>query len=261
MVALVLDDPGGPAAPGLEPHSEQPVLILHLDGLLSLCLPGARQGQTVLLGLVGDDFLDDLWIEQHDALVVKGDDAPATPIMLVAMPTQPSEWVCSVSSRSAVTGRSSGVASLDFRAGNRASLQISRTMSVLLVALDGCRDGLRRQARPRFGGMHPAPGVLDHLRAGEPGQHGGHIVGKGQAVTQHKDAHKKNSFRGQPGKRPQAFLSRFVATVAPRFSVISITQRWVGGQASQKATLPGNWASGAAPLRIPALVHVWNKQW
>ena len=83
----------------------------------------------------------------------------ATPIMLAAMPTQPSAWASSVSSRSAATGRSSGVAGSDFRARNSTSLQISRTMSVLLVALNGRRDGLGREAGPRFGGMHPVRGV------------------------------------------------------------------------------------------------------
>src|SRR5699024_8447425 len=82
-----------------------------------------------------------------------------TPIMLAARPTQPSAWASSVSSRSAATGRSSGVAGSDFRARNSTSLQISRTMSVLLVVVDGRRDGLGREAGPRFGGMYSVRGV------------------------------------------------------------------------------------------------------
>ena len=62
------------------------------------------------------------------------------------------------------------------------------------------RVQLHRQTRP-------APGVVDHLRAGQCGQHVGHIVGKGQAVAQHEDAHRENSFQRLPPSTALSALS------------------------------------------------------
>ena len=66
----------------------------------------------------------------------------------------------------------------------------------------GGRVQLLRQSRP-------TPGVVDHLRAGELGHHSGHIIGKGQAVAQHEDAHGKNSFQ-----RPPPSTARRASSVA-----------------------------------------------
>ena len=65
-------------------------------------------------------------------------------------------------------------------------------------------DRVQLLAQPR-----PAPGMVDHLRAGEPGQHGGQIVGNGQTVAQHEDAHGKNSFQ-----RPPPSTARRASSVA-----------------------------------------------
>ena len=52
------------------------VLILHLDGFPASGPPGAGEGETPLLRLVGVGFFDNLRIEHGHvfALVVKGDD-------------------------------------------------------------------------------------------------------------------------------------------------------------------------------------------
>ena len=78
MVDLVLDDLRRPVSEGLEPLLKVLVLVAHLDGLPTLGLAGALQGEAALFRLVGLGRLDDLRVV-HDHVVVlaalEGDDA------------------------------------------------------------------------------------------------------------------------------------------------------------------------------------------
>lgn len=77
VIDLVLNNLRCPAGKGLEPGLEFLILPLHLDGLVAFRFPGAGEGQTALLGLIGAGLFDDDGIE-HDhifALIVKGNNA------------------------------------------------------------------------------------------------------------------------------------------------------------------------------------------
>ena len=50
----------------------------------------------------------------------------------------------------------------------------------------------------------PAPGVVNHLRPGQVGQHLGHIIGGDKAVAQHEDSH---------GTAPYSFFSLFSTAI------------------------------------------------
>ena len=72
----MLDYQGRPAGKGLEANLKLLVLIPHLDRLPAFGLPGAGEGETTLLCLIGAGFFDDLRVEHHHVfvLVVKDDD-------------------------------------------------------------------------------------------------------------------------------------------------------------------------------------------
>ena len=76
VVDLVLDELGRPAGEGLEAGLKLLVLILNLDRLPAFGLPGAGEGETALLCLVGAGFFDDFQVEHYNifALVVRDDD-------------------------------------------------------------------------------------------------------------------------------------------------------------------------------------------
>ena len=59
--------------------------------------------------------------------------------------------------------------------------------------------GIRVFRQPR-----PAPGVVDHLRPGQVGQHLGYIIGEDKAVTQHEDPH---------GAAPYSFISLLLTVI------------------------------------------------
>ena len=142
MIHLMLNDLRRPAGEVLCSRLHFQGLILHLDSFIALTLTGvAEKRQTAFLGVVRAILLDDLGIEHHrvcrssSALVEKGNDALATPIIFAAMPTQLSLCAISVSSKSCATCKSSFVASSDFPARKMGSCISSLTILHLQIGI------------------------------------------------------------------------------------------------------------------------------
>lgn len=138
MVDLMLDDLGRPA-------SEIPDVGLHLT-ILPLNLNGAvppgpalpLQRQATFLGQVQPLAVDDDRVEHLAgcAVVVKHTMiALLTPIILAAMPTQPSSCALSVSSRSSATAMSPASAGSAFCAKKTVSVIRGRTIGKNLLLI------------------------------------------------------------------------------------------------------------------------------
>ena len=64
MVYFMLDNLGSPAGEGFDAGLEPVILVLHLDGVVTLGFPGSGEGKTSFLRFVGAGFFKNYRVKQ-----------------------------------------------------------------------------------------------------------------------------------------------------------------------------------------------------